>query len=70
VPRNEDCAHPAAYCDLTGLETKGGIGVCLFDFEAEAGARGVACTDVDAAINDAAMPNGVWRRGNYGSTGA
>jgi hypothetical protein len=51
---NDDCEHPSAYCDLERPEAHDGIGVCLYDFIAEAGTRGLACTPTpDAAVSDA-----------------
>lgn len=46
---NADCDHPSAYCDLEVAEAEDGVGVCLFDFEADAGTPGVQC---DAADGD------------------
>lgn len=51
---NEDCEHPSAYCDLERPEAKDGIGVCLYDFTADAGTRGLACaSSPDASMVDA-----------------
>jgi hypothetical protein len=46
---NDDCHHPAAYCDLT--EAREGIGLCAYDFnrDTDAGSRGVACESLDDA---------------------
>jgi hypothetical protein len=51
---NEDCDHPRAYCDFEADGATGELGLCLFDFEADAGTRGVSCGALDAAgISDA-----------------
>lgn len=44
---NADCDHPSAYCDLDVAEAQDGIGVCLFDFAADAGSLGVQCAATD-----------------------
>jgi hypothetical protein len=53
---NEDCDHPQAYCDLDRPEVHDGIGLCLFDFDAEPGTLGVACGVLsDASVDEASV---------------